>query len=375
MSSSIKQQISTAFAGVGHPSLSPDLLAHVTALSTSFKLSPTQLAEAWEAHSLTKDVDTLDTVTLKGYQSALAKEHGNNNNKVVMTGTTGLGKRKPGVTPSPAVNKRLATSTPSAAATTTPGMDKGNNNNNNSSRNGLSAVDNLTTPSGSGKGGAVSPSSSKQKIVVAPGSAGSAAMVITPPKSSTTVSFKHTPKYSERTNAGQLVQTYNPHNLPTALEVVASKSSEEKARVGSHLGVTITQHSTSVENGRRHMFAPLEKRSAALETRLTTMNNAICAKYGIKSEEDEMIESMEGVVKTEQPVGNGGDVEVKGEETMEGSSDEVLGIWVPVGLPKQNKVLCVGRICNEVRSTCMSCHFCCCGSLWFWGVIGVCVVV
>ncbi len=88
------------------------------------------------------------------------------------------------------------------------------------------------------------------------------------------------------------------------------------------------------------MFAPLEKRSTALEERLLDMNTVICDKFGIKSEEDEMIEAMEGVVKTE-----GG-----GENKKGGGEEEFDSLWTPVGLPKQNKVVCVGRVCNEVSS-------------------------
>jgi len=75
------------------------------------------------------------------------------------------------------------------------------------------------------------------------------------------------------------------------------------------------------------MFTPLEKRSAALEERLSSMSNAICDAYKIKNEDEEMVECMEGV---------------KGE-------DNGMGTWTPVGLPMQNKVLCVGRICNEAH--------------------------
>lgn len=75
------------------------------------------------------------------------------------------------------------------------------------------------------------------------------------------------------------------------------------------------------------MFTSLEKRSGALEDRLFDMNNAICDKYKIKDEDQEMIEAVDGIK----------------------SEDNGLGTWVPVGLPKQNKVLCVGRICNEAH--------------------------
>jgi len=79
------------------------------------------------------------------------------------------------------------------------------------------------------------------------------------------------------------------------------------------------------------MFAPLEKRANVLEDRLHDMNGHICEKYGIKNEDEEMVESMDGVV-------------VKSEE-KEGK----IGTWTPVNVPKQHKVLCMGRICNEAH--------------------------
>ena len=90
------------------------------------------------------------------------------------------------------------------------------------------------------------------------------------------------------------------------------------------------------------MFTPLEKRSAALEQRLHSMNNVICNTYNIKSEEDEMIEAMDNPKSSEPEIKNeNGEEEVK--------KDEEFSLWTPVGLPKQSKVVCVGRICNEVR--------------------------
>lgn len=90
------------------------------------------------------------------------------------------------------------------------------------------------------------------------------------------------------------------------------------------------------------MFAPLEKRSAALEDRLNGMSDAICDMYKIKSEDDEMIEAMDGIKS-----------EVKSENEVSGADgDGIDTLWTPVALPKQSKVLCVGRICNEVRFIC-----------------------
>mmetsp|Transcript_34652 Transcript_34652/g.73024 ORF Transcript_34652/g.73024 Transcript_34652/m.73024 type:complete len:750 (-) Transcript_34652:180-2429(-) len=323
MSSSLKKEISSAFQTVGHRPLSAPLLSQIAALSTSLHLTPNQLAETWDAHSINKNVEVLDDVTMGGYRNALSKVAGVENVKnVAVINTTGLGKRSaPGshVSPSPMAKRVNATATPNSST-----IAAGNTLTNTASdlppkqqqqqRNGLSAVDNLTTPSGKG---AVSPSKQQQ-----PGSSSSStAMVITPPK--------RTAKYEDRTNAGQLVTTYNPNSLPTAAEILSSKTKEERERIARHRGVTVCQHPAArhPRNTFRHMFTPLEKRSAALEDRLNGMSNAICESNGIKSEEEEMIECMDGV-KSE-----GGD----------------FSTWTPVGLPKQNKVLCVGRICNEAH--------------------------
>lgn len=90
------------------------------------------------------------------------------------------------------------------------------------------------------------------------------------------------------------------------------------------------------------MFTPLEKRSAALEHRLLDMNTAICDMYKYKSEEDEMME-LTVLEDGTTMIPSSGEEEEKGDG---GSRNDVL--WTPVGLPKQNKVVCVGRICNEV---------------------------
>ena len=41
-------------------------LASLTALSLQYGLAPSRLAEAWEAHSLTRNVNALDESTLGG---------------------------------------------------------------------------------------------------------------------------------------------------------------------------------------------------------------------------------------------------------------------------------------------------------------------
>jgi len=325
---SLKQQITTAFNGVG-TSLNPTILSQVSALSTSLRLTPTQLAEAWEAHSLTKGIDELNDGSFKGYLSVVSKKQdgvgmkGNNNQTVMSNNQTGLGKRNgPGsnVTPSPAA-KLIKTEGGAVGST---GIKSEGSTASASGRNGLSAVDSLTTPSGKG-----APSPKVKGEPMSAGGSAASTSVITPMKIETI-------KYTQRTNSGQTVTSYNPNNLPSTSELLATKTSSEKETILNHRGATIQLHpsATHPKSTYRHMFTPLEKRATALESQLITMSNNICQKYNISSEEDEMIAAMDGIVKSE--------VEKSNEE-------DVDSLWTPVGLPKQSKVVCVGRICNEVR--------------------------
>ena len=344
-----QRQLSSAFHQLGHPSLPSSLLTKLSNLSESLHLTPKELVDAWEAHSLTKNVDSLNEASFGGFRLALSKLAGagtsvSNANAIVMSGT-GLGKRSSnmaGVTPSPMAKRGTQNAANATAGATTPAANSKlaststSNANANANRDGLSAIDNLTTPSGKGK----------------------AASVITPiPHTTTTTttttstSFKSPPtiKYTERTNSGEIVSTYNPHNLSTSTELLSTKSEEERkefaVRRVCNISVlptpaassTTTSSAAASANSHRHMFTPLEKRSIALEHRLLDMNNAICEMYSYKSEEDEMMElSME----------NGMTIPSTTKEEGEGTNDVM---WTPVGLPKQNKVVCVGRICNEVR--------------------------
>ncbi|KAL7544301.1 hypothetical protein ACHAWF_007688 [Thalassiosira exigua] len=342
-SSSLKSEIAAAFSAIGHPPLAPSVLARVANLSFSLRLAPNRLAEAWDAYGITKDLDALDEGTFHGYSAWAAKDTGVKKPNIAMVvGTTWLGKRKPppGVTPSPAPKRP-------ANADATPK----NNSSNAAARDGLSAVDGLKTPSG-----AVSPSSK-----ASPGSASST--VITPPKSSANTSIKPAvaataasvvasrTKYGERTNAGQLVTSYNPSNLPTVAELLSSLPSEEQARVTARRACVVAPHPRGKHPrmGYRHIFAPLPSRSAAMERRLIRMTDRFKEKYGMMTEEEEMamaVDGLEGAVEEEKA----GEGAVKMEEREQVEGEKFDSTLEPVGIPKQNKVLCIGRICNEVRA-------------------------
>ncbi|EJK67124.1 hypothetical protein THAOC_11883 [Thalassiosira oceanica] len=88
----------------------PPVLSRVAALSESTGLTPAQLAEAWDAHSLSRGVDVLDGDTFGGYSLSGRWAPGRKAappggaNTAVLKNAGGLGKRaSPGgaVTPTP----------------------------------------------------------------------------------------------------------------------------------------------------------------------------------------------------------------------------------------------------------------------------------
>ena len=254
----LKSDVRSAFKSVG-AEVTDALSTRIAALSTQLRLSPRQLAEAWEAHSLTKNVSVLDDVSFAAYRSSLAGLAGDNNNRVVGTSSAKRKASPSSVTPTPNKTKVKR--------------------------------EQLATPSSSTPAAA---SASKN-------------ILVTPTK---------TPTYQERTSRGEVVSTYNPHGLPTAV------SSND-----SHIAASIQYHPSSSHPTKsyRHMFTPLEARAQVLEERLTMMSEQIQEAH---SESDDAV--------------------VKQENNLDADAAE-SSIWTPVGIPRQNTVRCVGRICNEVN--------------------------
>lgn len=104
------------------------------------------------------------------------------------------------------------------------------------------------------------------------------------------------PKYNERKNAGKVLVKFNPENLP---KLESSGDCKIKCEIK-------TEFETNVTKPYRFMFTPLEEKSKVLDEHLISFGEEIMEKFNNEAE----IEA--------------------------------------VGVPRQEKVTCVGRICNEV---------------------------
>jgi hypothetical protein len=119
------------------------------------------------------------------------------------------------------------------------------------------------------------------------------------------------PKYDKRTRVGEVVASYHPEGLPAMTN---------EPRKGGRF--VFKEFDNNIQKPYRHMFSTVEERAAALEKQLAEMGNEIVERYGISDGEN-------GIAPLEQ-----------------------------VNIPRQEKVCCVGRICNEVRRLSPLCSFC-----------------
>jgi len=115
------------------------------------------------------------------------------------------------------------------------------------------------------------------------------------------------PKYDQRQGAGKVVATFDPQKLESM--EIASRSSSQKCTISYSF-------ESNIQKPYRHMFTALEERAHALDKHLVDMGDAMIERYGLGKED-------------------------------EGNETEIAGLEA-VGVPRQEKVCCIGRICNAV---------------------------
>jgi hypothetical protein len=125
------------------------------------------------------------------------------------------------------------------------------------------------------------------------------------------------PKYGERKEAGKVVVTFNPNKLEaTESSSAIQTSSSPKCNVS-------TDFATNVQEPYRHMFTPLEERAKALDQHLVDLGEVMVERYGLGKQDEE-------------------------------NETGIAGLEA-VGVPRQDVVCCIGRICNAVRESIHKC--------------------
>ena len=123
---------------------------------------------------------------------------------------------------------------------------------------------------------------------------------------------KPTLLYEERKSAGQVVHTYNPNEI-------AEDDRREKPLTVQRCQISVNTFPNNVDKKYRHMNTTIDEKARVLDKHLNDMGDKMAERYGL------------GV----RPEGSNADEAVAGLEA--------------VGIPRQEPVCCIGRICNEAQ--------------------------
>lgn len=284
-------------------------------MATTMQLSPKQMAECWEAFSLNRNLTELTERWMPSFKNELLKQSDRSTELLL---------------------RNNANAKPLAVVTTrhdhdgdesNPTMEGGSNKRDSQ---GLHMV---TPPAkrawqqhqGTGRPDLLQstasqvPSGGRTRVSLSPGP---------PPRKNAErldnnggpASNSH--PYHDRTNRGKVVYTYNPANLEawTVSETATSPSSRSipKCRIDASFP-------SNVSEPYRHMFTTLDERALALDHHLVQLGNAIATKYNIVAASD-----------------------YDNEDDAAAASSDIAPLEA-VGVPRQEKVCCLGRICNSVR--------------------------
>jgi hypothetical protein len=121
------------------------------------------------------------------------------------------------------------------------------------------------------------------------------------------------PKYGERKGAGNVVVTFNPNKLEATESTSATPMSlAPKCTVS-------TDFVTNVQEPYRHMFTPMEERAKALDQHLVDLGEVMVERYGLGKQDED--------------------------------NETGIACLEAVGVPRQDMVCCIGRVCNAVRES------------------------
>jgi hypothetical protein len=117
-------------------------------------------------------------------------------------------------------------------------------------------------------------------------------------------------KYDDRKSVGQVVATYKPQNELTTPPSITRSSSSPKC------SLEYVSFSTNVREPYRHMFTTLDERADALDQHLVERGEEMVDRYNLGAAEED------------------------------GQGD--VAPLEAVGVPRQESICCIGRICNAV---------------------------
>jgi hypothetical protein len=155
------------------------------------------------------------------------------------------------------------------------------------------------------------------------------------------------PKYEERTHVGQIVASYSGPAFDSATTTtITSNNNSNKNRCGASSSMTLLSTkkvgTNNILQPYRHMFTTLEDRAKALEKQLVEHGRAIMEdQYKLQQQQQQ------NNINAPKELGeNNIDDNNSNKDT---DSAFLVAPYEEVNVPRQDKVMVVGRICNEAH--------------------------
>jgi hypothetical protein len=189
-------------------------------------------------------------------------------------------------------------------------------------------------------------SSSVDQIAIEGGKTASPLLV----KSSTTTTTKPSstiplPKYEDRTKVGQVLVSYPTKGA--TISKAATSDDDRHQHCKCVIRTCTTNDATAGGHGGdigrfnitkpyRHMFSTMEDRAMALEQHLVSRKEAIIEQHGL--------------MKGGEHHHHHDHHHMAADESNDHNTNGVMAPLEEVNVPRQDKLTCIGRICNEVRT-------------------------
>jgi DNA polymerase alpha subunit B N-terminal len=275
-------------AGLAH--MDSAMISKCVAAANNLHISPKAMADCWLSFSMNKNLNELDDHSWPSFRLEIQKE-ADRNPIATMSMDNTTSPVEGAVTKLKGMGKRQVGSPDNAASLplVTPPAKRAN-----------------TTP-GKGTPSAVDAVLSQVSSAAA-----------TPVKSSNNASSYTPPKYEERTGAGKIVVRLQLNESIVQSTVATTKTSNAKC------GIAYTQFETNVTEPYRHLFSTMDDRANALDKHLVRWEDIMREQYKIKGQDDMV-------------------------DTNPTDNDLDIAPLEEVGTPRQDKICCIGRICNAVR--------------------------
>lgn len=252
-------------------------------LASTLHVSPKQIAECWEAHSLNKNLTELNDHSFPSFRTALIKD-------------------------SDTVDPELAKQMGKGAVVSRLSLTKRDRTDEDDDGVALPSV----TPPAKRSTVTFDKSVKQQQPLLEGSSHRRVSLSPAPPNSLQDSRTANLPKYGDRQSAGKVVASFNPNKLEAVDADMGTSRSARRCTVSSSF-------STNVQEPYRHMFTTLEERAKALDEHLVTLGQDMVERYGLGVQD-------------------------------EANETGIAGLEA-VGVPRQEKICCLGRICNAVSTS------------------------